>query len=238
MSRTPCLAPLLFCLAALLAGCETVPAGTAAPQAPVTEVAPPAQPAAPPETTVPAQTPAPEPVPEPPVEVKKPEPEPAPAPILVCPPPPKPQPTSPQRPPSVLPVLGDVENVVIEPPGLRLEARLDTGIAGSQIDARGIHEFERDGKPWVKFLLPGPSPETPVEVSRPVVRTTAPKQAGGAKRYVVSLRTTLGRIDQFTEFTLADRSAQAHPVVLGRNFLRDQALVDVARRFTVPTPKP
>jgi hypothetical protein len=136
----------------------------------------------------------------------------------------------------VLPILGVEEYVSIEPPGLRLKARLDTGAGNSTLDARNVREFERDGKPWVKFMVVGPDGSPPVEVSRPVLRS-APARNGG-RRYVVTLRTQLGGIDQFTEFSLSDRSGQSHAVVLGRDFLRDQALVDVARRLTVPAAKP
>ena len=117
-----------------------------------------------------------------------------------------------------------------------LEARLDTGTAGSVIDARNAREFERDGKTWVKFTLVDPATSKAIEVSRPVVRSSPIKDLS-ARRYVVTLHIRLGEIDQYTELSLADRSGQSHPLILGRNFLRDQALVDVSRRFTVPASK-
>ena len=73
-----------------------------------------------------------------------------------------------------------------------------------------------------------------VEVSRPVVRSIAPKDGANSKRYIVSLKVTIAGISQFTEFALTDRSSSAYPVLIGRNFLRDQAVVDVGRRFTRP----
>lgn len=134
-----------------------------------------------------------------------------------------------------MPVLGEVERVLVDPPALLLDARLDTGAPGSTIDAGNAREFERDGKTWVKFTLKDPAKGTPTELSRPVVRSSVIK-GSAAKRYVVTLHVRLGDIDQYTEFTLADRAGQGHPVILGRNFLRDQAVVDVSRRFTVPAP--
>jgi hypothetical protein len=190
----------------------------------------------PPPATQPVPEPEPAPQPATPVEVKEPEPTP---PVVVCKPSPAPTPAAPAppaRPSSVLPILGAEEFVAIEPPGIRLKARLDTGTGSSVLDARNVREFERDGKPWVRFMVPVPDNAPPVEVSRPVLRSS-PAKTGG-RRYVVTLHTRLGAIDQFTEFTLSDRSGQSHAVVLGRNFLRDQALVDVARRFTLPAAKP
>lgn len=134
-----------------------------------------------------------------------------------------------------MPVLGEVERVLVDPPALVLEARLDTGANGSIIDARNTREFERDGKTWVKFSVLDPDGGNPTELSRPVVRSSTIK-GSSTKRYVVTLHVRLGEIDQYTEFSLADRSGQGHPVVLGRNFLRDQAVVDVSRRFTVSAP--
>ena len=78
-------------------------------------------------------------------------------------------------------------------------------------------------------------PSAPPDYPRPVLRSSAVK-GSSAKRYVVSLHIHLGEIDQYTEFSLADRAGKGHPVILGRDFLRDQAVVDVSRRFTVPAP--
>jgi hypothetical protein len=233
MSRTSRYAPPLVLLAALLTACQTAPVATPPPAEPT----PPAQtePQPQPEPPTPAPQPEPEPAPAP-VEVQ--EPEPAPPAKVVCEPPPaaKPAPVLPQRPPSVLPILGAYELVTLDPPGLRLKARLDTGTTASTLDARDAREFERDGKPWVKFTLSDRESGQSSEVSRPLVRTVPTKN--GTRRFVVSLRTRLGNIDQFTEFQLADRSGSSTPVVLGQNFLRDQALVDVARRYTVQPAKP
>lgn len=225
----------LLCLT-LLSGCQVAPQQDEAPGPSVPAATPVPAPAEPtPPETQPEPEPQPAAQPATPVEVEEPEPD---APVVVCEPPPTPPPaapTPPARPASVLPILGAEEFVAIEPPGVRLKARLDTGTGNSTLDARNVREFERDGKPWVRFMVPGADDAPPVEVSRPVLRSS-PGRSGG-RRYVVTLRTQLGGIDQFTEFMLSDRSGQSHPVVLGRNFLRDQALVDVARRFTLPATK-
>ena len=231
MSRNRCVAALCIALALLLQGCGTTPEK---PQSPTTTPAPAPEPLPQPpaETVTPPEQP-----PAPPAGPQEPEePAPEPEPVVCTPPPPPPPPAPAKRPPpqTALAVLGGIEQVRIDPPGLQLTARLDTGAAGSSLHALDVREFERDGKTWVKFQLVDASTGQSVEVSRPVVRSIAPKDAAGSKRYIVSLKATIAGIAQFTEFALTDRSSSAHPVLIGRNFLRDQAVVDVGRRFTRP----
>lgn len=51
------------------------------------------------------------------------------------------------------------------------------------------------------------------------------------RRAVVELWVKLGSIHEKAQFTLADRSQMTHPVLLGREFIRDIALVDVSRKY-------
>lgn len=137
--------------------------------------------------------------------------------------------------PSTL-VIGGIERVVLEPEGLSFEARVDTGAETSSFGATEITEFERDGKPWVSFEAKGRSGKVET-VKRPVVRHARIKRHGGEslRRPVVKLRVVLGPLEELREFTLADRSNYEFPVLIGRNYLRDVALVDVGRKNTQKT---
>jgi hypothetical protein len=232
-SRTPSAVCLALCLAVLITGCESVPVTPPAPPAAV-EV-PPAQPAPEPPADV-VIAPPPEPPAEP-VEIEEPAPPPPPVPVACEPPPAPPKPAEPQRPQTVLPIFGILENVLLDPPGIILKARLDTGITTSSLRASDIREFERDGKLWVKFQLEQGASDQTVEVSRPVVRTITLKTPANARRYIVTLKASIGSVEHFTDFILSDRPASSYPVLIGRDFLRDQALVDVGRRYTAQTPK-
>lgn len=235
MIRTRCTAGLFLALAFLLQGCDTTPTQPAIPPATQQPPTPEPQPAPPVEEPAPpAQPPAPPVVPEP-------EPAPAPEPVCACPPSPPPPPPAPVRPAppmTQLAVLGEIENVRIEPPGIAYRARLDTGRSLSLLHAIDVREFERDGKAWVRFQLVDRTQNATVEVSRPVVRTVAGRGDAADKRYVVTLKATIAGVAQFTDFVLTDRSQSAYPALIGRNFLRDQAVVDVGRRFTKPESKP
>ena len=137
-------------------------------------------------------------------------------------------------------VVGAVERVQIEPQGVVLQARVDTGAAISSIDAQDITPFERDGKPWVKFKLPlRDDKKSSVEITTPVTRRAAIKRHGEAPlhRLVVSLRVVLGPVDRLSDFTLADRAGYDYSVLIGRSYLQGLALVDVDREMTL-TPRP
>jgi hypothetical protein len=48
---------------------------------------------------------------------------------------------------------------------------------------------------------------------------------------VIELWVKLGKIHEKAQFTLADRSQMSHPVLLGREFIRDIAVVDVSKKI-------
>jgi hypothetical protein len=130
-------------------------------------------------------------------------------------------------------ILGEKEWVYI--PGLEqsFKARIDTGATTSSISAIEIIPFERDGKDWVKFKLEHEGKSTK-EVALPVNRWVKVKQSSAEesqKRAVVEAWIQVGDLKEKTEFTLADRTHLAFPVLLGRSFFKDIALVDVSREF-------
>lgn len=168
---------------------------------------------------------------------------------LSCPPP-QPEPVAPQPCPnpvatrkslrtgSGLLVIGRVEYVLIKRNGMReaplkLKARIDTGAGLTAMQAYDKVEFERDGAPWVRFGLMPPKSDKPLFFERPVKRYVNIKQFGGAlqRRPVVRMSVSLGDIEENVEVTLVDRSDYVYQVLVGRNFLRDRAIVDVRRKF-------
>jgi len=136
---------------------------------------------------------------------------------------------------TTLPIIGEAERVTVEPHGLRLAARIDTGATTSSISATQIKRIERDGKKWVSFVLTDPATGKQVTVKRPLVRTASIKRHGAEdqKRPVVTLQVNMGPIQQETEFSLTDRSKYEFPVLIGRTYLRGKALVDVSREYAL-----
>lgn len=131
-------------------------------------------------------------------------------------------------------ILGRVEYAWIGEVNQYLKARIDTGANSSSLHATKIQRFERDGDRWVRFDV-ALDEEQSVTVEAPLVRHVRIRQASIAeleRRPVVKLHIRLGEIDEETEFTLSDRREMLYPILLGRSFLRDIVMVDVAKKFT------
>ena len=133
-------------------------------------------------------------------------------------------------------VVGQVEYAYISPPDIKLQARIDTGANTSSIHALNIEPFERDSKEWVRFDIV--LEDTTHTIMRPVSRTVKIIQANAKEpvtRYAVMLNITLGNAVQNIEFTLSDRSQLSYPLLLGRNFLKDIWIVDIAKKHSIDT---
>ncbi len=126
-------------------------------------------------------------------------------------------------------VVGEVERVWVEPPQEFLEARIDPATDHSTLNARDVVEFERDGNKWVRFGIKAGKEVATVE--RPLKRTAKIRDD---KHPVVTLRVQIGDVRETVEFILMHLSDEHYPLVLGRNFLTDVALVDVARKHVQP----
>ncbi|MFC3023546.1 ATP-dependent zinc protease [Vibrio zhugei] len=133
-------------------------------------------------------------------------------------------------------VLGGIENVSIDAINQSFKARVDTGAATSSLNAVDVQEFERNGKDWVRFhLVKGDdtNAHTPW-IEAPIIRHVRIRQANTEtpeRRAVIKLWVKLGNIHEQTPFTLADRKEMSHAILLGREFIRDIAVVDVSKQF-------
>ena len=118
---------------------------------------------------------------------------------------------------------------MIEFPEIALEnipARIDTGAKTSSLWASHIEE--KDGKLHVLFL-DAPDDAEKVVFDSFDVRPVASSNGHVQRRYVVTTLVVLAGRKVRAEFTLADRSLQVYPVLIGRNVLRDKFIVDVAQ---------
>ena len=130
-------------------------------------------------------------------------------------------------------IIGAVEKVELPDHKISLNARIDTGATTTSINAQNIKPFERDGKKWVKFEIHNEKGKL-VAIEKPVSRMVNIKRHGAEEqtRYAVKLKLKLGKINSVSEVTLADRSKFTYPLLIGRSFLTDMAIVDVSKEFT------
>lgn len=136
--------------------------------------------------------------------------------------------------------VGEVEPVIIKEEkdgnALRLLARIDTGAKTSSLDATNIELFERlfgsNTETWVRFTVKDPVDKKMVEIESELVRTAKIKRHGteSERRHIVKLWTQLGKVDKYIEFSLTDRSNFKYPILIGRNFLSGEFVVDVSKK--------
>jgi hypothetical protein len=135
-----------------------------------------------------------------------------------------------------LPIVGAVERVKVEPGELLLEARIDTGAETTSIHAEDIVLVEKDGKRYVRFTLLDETSGEPLPMELRLRRRVLIKQHGREpeRRYVVRMWLTLGDHRSRVDVTLSDREDFEYPLLVGRNFLVDTAIVDVSRQHLQP----
>ena len=182
--------------------------------------------------------------PEPQVPVC-PAPEPCPAcPVTQCPAPevvekikivevPAPIPVATHAGPQHLPIVGAVEWATLEPAGLTLEARIDSGAETTSVHAENIELIEKEGKRYVRFTL-FDNEGQPVPQELRLRRQVLIKQQVGEpeRRFVVRMWLTLGEQRSRIDVNLSDREDFEFPLLVGRNFLMDSFIVDVSRHHT------
>ena len=123
--------------------------------------------------------------------------------------------------------IGTVEDVVLLPWRVKLPARIDTGAAKSSLDARGLRVHEDR----VEFKLPQKYGGT--HLFLPIIDWRHVRTPEGLERRpIVELEICLGSRRFHTLVNLTDRSMVKYPLILGRNFLKENFVVDVKRRRT------
>ena len=130
-------------------------------------------------------------------------------------------------------IIGAVEHVEVDTTGLIAQARIDTGATTSSMHAEELVEFERDGKAWVRFVFSPGDGQDQVTMEKKVQRRVRIKQHDEEyhRRYVIKLQLRMGELVEIIEVSLSDRSDFEFPMLIGRNFLTDNAIVDVSKQF-------
>lgn len=129
-------------------------------------------------------------------------------------------------------VVGWVETVKVYPGGITVKAKVDSGAKTSSLDCECITPFKRGGKDWLSFSVKNHKGDI-VRLEKPVARVARIKRHFGKAqvRYVVKLGICLGSIYREADVTLVDRSGFNYALLIGRNFLGDDFLIDPSATF-------
>lgn len=152
--------------------------------------------------------------------------------------------SNPQQPnPQSKVILGSKEWAWLDAAQANFRARVDSGATTSSIHAPSPVFFERNGEEWVRFeLLTGDKEETePRTIEAPIVRWVRIIQASAEeaeRRPVIEAWIQVGGLREKAEFTLADRSNMTFQILLGREFFKDVALIDVGKAYIHPKQSP
>jgi len=130
-------------------------------------------------------------------------------------------------------IVGAVEQITIVEAGIDFEARIDTGAASCSIDASDIRIIKSTSAGAVQrisFMVSNRSGEQR-HLSADVDSVTRIRNAEGASiRYKVPLTVHWHGQEKTVLFTLKSRKNMTYHILLGRNWLHDDYIVDVDRK--------
>lgn len=120
--------------------------------------------------------------------------------------------------------IGEVEDVIVMPWDVRLPARIDTGAVTSSLDARGLKVKNN----MAEFKLP--KKYGGLRLTLPVIAWKGIRSADfRERRPVVEITLCMGPKVLHVEVNLNDRSTVKYPLILGRNALKENFIIDCAQ---------
>jgi len=125
--------------------------------------------------------------------------------------------------------IGEAEDVILMPWGVRLPARIDTGAATSSLDARELTVKNN----MAEFRLP--KMYGGLRLRLPVIEWQKIRSADfRERRPVVEIIFCIGPKLIRAQVTLNDRSTVTFPLIIGRNVLKDKFVVDCMHSNCLP----
>ena len=125
--------------------------------------------------------------------------------------------------------VGAVEDVILLPWEILLPARIDSGAHLSSLDARNLKIVDKRAE----FRLPEKYGGR--ELKLPIVDWQTVRSAEAMeKRPVVDIEICFGGKTLRSKFNLNDRSAVRYPVLIGRNILKLNFIVDPQKNRLIP----
>ena len=125
--------------------------------------------------------------------------------------------------------LGEVEEIILLPWGVRLPARIDTGAAQSSIDAQGLKIRDATAEFHLPKKYGGLRLRLPVKGWHDVRSSEARE-----RRPLVEMELCIGPKRVRTKVSLNDRSRVKYPFIIGRDVLKDNFVVDCTQSNCSP----
>jgi hypothetical protein len=126
--------------------------------------------------------------------------------------------------------------VFVDWPVHRIKVKVDTGAYSSALDVerfevREIDAGRRIARLWL--ALSRKHPERVIEVEAPVVRLTVVRNSGGVPepRPVIETTVRLGPVTKRIQVTLTRRRRMRFRMILGRQAIAADFIVDVAKKY-------
>jgi len=131
-------------------------------------------------------------------------------------------------------LVGWVDRVKVYPGAIALRARMDTGADGSSLRVSSMHQFERDAKPWLRVEITDRRGHLHT-LEAPVVRHIRIKRHTGepGRRPVIELGVCVGTVYKDVQASVTDRGRLNYPLLIGRNFLAGDFLIDSAETYSL-----
>jgi hypothetical protein len=118
-----------------------------------------------------------------------------------------------------------------------IKAKVDTGARTSALHAFEVEAYDRQGAPWVRFLMHPAQRDVDqvIECHAPIKDEREVRDSGGhvTRRYVIETRLALGPHGWLIEATLTPRDDMLFRMLLGRTAMKGRCLVDPARSYLV-----
>jgi len=130
-------------------------------------------------------------------------------------------------------IVGWVENAKVYPGGIEIKSKIDSGAKTSSLNCQCITPIKRNNQDWVSFSVKNSKGEITM-IEKPVLRIAKIRRFFGKsqERFVVKLGICLGSVYREEEVTLMDRTGFNYQMLIGRNFTRDDFLIDPGKTFT------
>lgn len=121
-----------------------------------------------------------------------------------------------------------------------IKMKVDTGAKTSCLHAFKLEPFERDGTPWLRIWMhPEQNSSREQVCEAPIHDQRAVTDSGGhtEQRYVIKSRLVMGDFDAPVELTLTNRDSMKFRMLLGRQAMRRQFLVNPDASYLLGEPQ-